>query len=238
MQTNHSQGVVSWEHSILQATLRTMLSWRRCTQVQACSANALSWAPNSMSFCKTDLGNHTKISLISFKYQCVFAVVSHNQHLASFTASLSPTFCLQVRSLISARCVEKPLVKAPTSSPTVGSTQASSPLAVICVAKASNERWIYGDTGRHSTAWNESQLQYGKCYNTMRTDSLGFPAGPCLEHGPWHYLSEQELKEEGRGQSHVLTAQPEWLWRGKVKAGFLSFSFPRCFWNNTEMQAF
>lgn len=45
----------------------------------------------------------------------------------------------------------------------------------------------------------------------MRTDPLGFPAGPkpCLGHRPWHYLSEQELEEEIRGQSHVLTAQPE-----------------------------
>lgn len=109
-----------------------------CSRSSAC---ALSGVPNCMSFCKNDfLGNHTKISLISFKYHRIFAVVSCKQHVASFTASLFPTFCLQVRSLISARCVEKPLVKAPTSSPTVGSTQASSPLAVICVAKASNER--------------------------------------------------------------------------------------------------
>lgn len=50
-------------------------------------------------------------------------------------------------------------------------------------------------------------------YNTMRTDSLGFPAGPktCLEYRPWHYLSEQGLKEERREQSHVLAAQPELL---------------------------
>lgn len=84
----------------------------------------------------------------------LFAKVLCKQHVASFTPSLclSPTFCVQVRSLTSARCVEKLLVRAPTSSPTVGSTQASSPLAVTCVAKASNERWIYGDTGKHSMA--------------------------------------------------------------------------------------
>lgn len=117
------------------------------------SAFALSVAPNCMFFCNNDfIGNHTEVSLISCKAQCIFAVVPRKQPVASFTASLFPTFCLQVRSLTSARCVEKPLVRAPTSSPTVGSTQASSPLAVICVAKASNERWIYGDTGRHSTA--------------------------------------------------------------------------------------
>lgn len=144
---------------MLQATPRTVLGFWRCTQIQACSAAVdarlmLSLGlPTAWFFCKNDfLGNHTKISLISFKYQCVFAAVPCKQHVASFTASLFPTFCLQVRSLTSARCVEKPLVRAPTSSPTVGSTQASSPLAVICVAKASSERWIYGDTGRHSMA--------------------------------------------------------------------------------------
>lgn len=48
-------------------------------------------------------------------------------------------------------------------------------------------------------------------YNTIRTDSLGFPAGPkpCPEHRPWHYLSDQELGEERRGQGHALIAQPE-----------------------------
>lgn len=157
--------------------------------------------PTAWFFCKNDfLGNHTKISLISFKYQCVFAAVPCKQHVASFTASLFPTFCLQVRSLTSARCVEKPLVRAPTSSPTVGSTQASSPLAVICVAKASSERWIYGDTGRHSMAWNESKLQYRK---RLQHYENRLPWLPCWTQAlswtqTWHYLSEQELKEERR----------------------------------------
>lgn len=133
----------------------------------------------------------------------LFARVLRKQHVASFTPSLclSSTFCLQVRSLTSARCVEKPLVRAPTSSPTVGSTQASSPLAVTCVAKASNERWIYGDTGKHSMAWNEFQLQYGKHLqhyeNRLPWLSHWTQARP--KHRPWHYLSDQELGEKWTG---------------------------------------
>ncbi|XP_075792652.1 zinc finger protein Gfi-1 isoform X2 [Pelodiscus sinensis] len=48
----------------------------------------------------------------------------------------------QVRSPTSARYVGKPSARAPTSSPIVVSTLVSSPLAVICVAKASRGRWI------------------------------------------------------------------------------------------------
>lgn len=160
-------------------------------------------------------------------------MVPRKQHVASFTASVFPTFCLQVRSLTSARCVEKPLVRAPTSSPTVGSTQASSPLAVTCVAKASNERWIYGGTGRRSTAWSESKLQCGKRlqhYENRSQASLLDPS-PVLNTDPGITFLNRSLKrkEEDRGQSRVLTAQPEWLWKGKVKAGVSLLLFPSLF---------
>lgn len=126
--------------------------------------------------------NHVGITSVSSEARSTFPICSDPECAARYPFhTFFNTFCLQVRNLTSVRCVEKPLVRAPTSSLTVGSTQDSSPLAVICVAKASKERWIYGDTGRHSMASSEP-CNAESTYNTRRTDSLGFSAGPepCL----------------------------------------------------------
>lgn len=145
---------------------------------------------------------------------------------------LSTTSCLQVRNLTSVRCVEKPLVRAPTSSPTVGSTQASSPLAVICVAKASKERWIYGDTGRHSMAWNEScnngkhlqhyenRLLWLPCWTWALSvaQTLALPFWP----GAWR------RKKTGTWQWQLNLH--DWEWKSKAE---VSLSSPLFFWNNT-----
>lgn len=89
-----SQVTVSSEHSVLQGAPKTILGQWRCSQVQACSsavhAQLMLWGSQLHVFCKDDFfGNHKGIPLISFKAQCVFALVRHKQHVASFTPFLS-----------------------------------------------------------------------------------------------------------------------------------------------------
>lgn len=75
------------------------------------------------------------------------------------------------------------------------------------------------------TAWPEmSPAIMESTYNTMRTDSFGFPTGPepCLQHKPWHYLSDQELGDE-RGQGHGTGSSTCMTESGNQRLRFLSF---------------
>lgn len=82
-----------------------------------------------------------------------------NSLLSSAKVFLTIFSALQGRSPTNARYVAKPSARAPTSSLTAASTQASSPSAASSVPRASSAKWIYGGTERPNTVSSEGQLQ-------------------------------------------------------------------------------
>lgn len=75
----------------------------------------------------------------------------------------------------------------------------------------------------------------------MRTDSLGFPAGPkpCLEHRPGITFLNRSSKRKEEHTEPCVDSSTWMTMKGESKRlGFLSFSSPCCFWNNTEIQVF
>ena len=64
-------------------------------------------------------------------------------------------FISQVKNPTNAKCAAKRSARAPTWSPTAGSTRASNRLDVTFAPRASSARWISEGTTRASTAWSE-----------------------------------------------------------------------------------
>lgn len=64
-------------------------------------------------------------------------------------------FISQVKSPTNAKCAAKRSARAPTWSPTAGSTRASNRSDVTFAPRASSGRWISAGTTRASTAWSE-----------------------------------------------------------------------------------